>query len=161
MALKETIKNGIRTIKYDDLYIQLGGRAIRDRGQATTTNALGTVIVNAAEGMVYQNIMLPLGVISVNKDYILNYIKNTDNGRAIAPHESGDNSVRIGPRATPYLIAPGIVLVEHNEFGLKFDGKPMPSKEFSIPRNSGIHITDAEEIVMDPVSPAKGRGSRS
>ena len=139
----------------------MGGTAIRDRGQATTTNTLGTVIVNAAEGMMHQSIRLPLGVTSVNKDYVLDYIKNNQNGRLVADHEPGDNSVKIGPRATPYLIAPGVVLVEHNEFGLKFDGKPMPNKEFSIPRNSGIHITDAEEIIIDTASPVRGRGPRS
>jgi hypothetical protein len=161
MALNKIFKNGMTAVKYDDLYVQLGGRAIRHRGQATTRNTLGTVIVNASEGMMTQTVRLPLGVTSVNKDYVLDYIKDRATGRSVCEHQVGDNSVTIGPRATPYLIAPGVVLVEHNEMGLKFDGKPMPNKEFSIPRNSGIHITEAEEIIMETASPVRGRGARS
>ncbi|MGN0919775.1 MAG: hypothetical protein ACI4OR_03345 [Alphaproteobacteria bacterium] len=157
MTLKDTLKNGMRTIKYDDLYIALGGTAIRDRGQATTTNTLGTVIVNAAEGMMIQNIKLPLGVASVNKVYILNELKNNNDARLIEDHKPDDNQLMVGPKATPYLVAPGIVLVEHNEFGLKFDGKPMPSKEFSIPRNPNIHITEDEEFIMENSSSVRGR----
>ena len=145
----------------DEMYVQLGGDVIRHSGQATTTTALGTVIVNAAEGIMYQTVQLPIGVTSVNKDYILNYLENHPDGRLVEEHTAGNNNLKVGRQATPYLIAPGVILVEHSGFCLKFDGKPMERKEFPIPQNPNIHITEREDIVIDANPHTRGRDPRS
>ena len=148
-------------VKENDLYVKLGNSVIRHSHQATTTNTLGTVIVNAAEGMMHQSVKLPLGVTAVNQQYVLNYLENNQDGRLISEHEAGDNALKVGPRATPYLIAPGVILVVHNGFGLTFDGKPMERKEFPIPQNPNIHITESEDIVIDANPRTRERSPRS
>lgn len=137
------------SIKGSDLYVKLGKRVIKHRSQASTSNTLGTVIVNAAEGMMHQSVKIPLGVTSVNGEYVLNYIKTNLDGRVIDDHETGDNSLEIGPQATPYLIAPGVIFVKHGWSDARFDGKPLERKEFLVPRNPNIHITDTEDIVIN------------
>ena len=149
------------SVKGNNLYIRLGGRVIKHKAQAAVSNMLGTVIVNAAEGIMHQGVKIPLGVTAVNADYVLNYIEKNQDGRVIDEHEAGDNKLEIGPQATPYLIAPGIIFVKHGWSDAQFVAKPLERKEFLVPRNPNIHITEDEDIVIGSTPHIRGKDPRT